>query len=152
MFSKHFLEYWFVSLVITSTISGVQNNSQYSRGLLGSCNSTFIPGLPVNKNVVTQHLTWTICNAACNCCHWHFLLHQSWHSVHHLTKFSHLFHCHYYIHSQKYHYIHSFATIHLKHLLITHSHLAKTCHNVYSQYLESRTAIKQSAPSSHILK
>jgi hypothetical protein len=37
-----------VSLAITSAISGVQNNSKYSRGLLGSSKSTFMPGLPVN--------------------------------------------------------------------------------------------------------
>jgi hypothetical protein len=31
---------------------------------------------------------------SCCCCHWYFLLHQSWHFVHHLMKFSHLFHYH----------------------------------------------------------
>jgi hypothetical protein len=29
-------------------MSGVQNNSKYSRGLLGPSKSTFMPGLPVN--------------------------------------------------------------------------------------------------------
>jgi hypothetical protein len=41
---------------------------------------------------VAQHLTLPECHAACYCCHWHFLLHQSWLCVHHVTKFSHLFH------------------------------------------------------------
>jgi hypothetical protein len=48
MFSKKFWVYRFISLAITFVISGVQYNSEYSRGLLGSCKSTFMPGLPVN--------------------------------------------------------------------------------------------------------
>jgi hypothetical protein len=49
MFSKNFLAYRFVSLAITSAMSGIQNNSKYSWGLLGSFKSTFILGLPVNR-------------------------------------------------------------------------------------------------------
>jgi hypothetical protein len=48
VFSKNFWAYRLVSLAITSAIFGVQNNSKYSRGLLGSSKSTFMPGLPVN--------------------------------------------------------------------------------------------------------
>jgi hypothetical protein len=48
MFYKKFLAYQFVPMPVASTISGVQNNSKYSRGLLGSSELTFIPGLPVN--------------------------------------------------------------------------------------------------------
>jgi hypothetical protein len=36
------------SLAITSAISGVQNNSKYSRGLLKSSKSIFMPGFQVN--------------------------------------------------------------------------------------------------------
>jgi hypothetical protein len=43
MFSKKNLGILFVS-----KISGIKNNSKYSRGLLESSKSTFMPGLPVN--------------------------------------------------------------------------------------------------------
>jgi hypothetical protein len=49
VFSKNLWAYQFVSLAITSTLSGVQNSSHYSRGLLGPSESTFLPGLPVNE-------------------------------------------------------------------------------------------------------
>jgi hypothetical protein len=39
MFFKNFWAYRFVSLTITSAMYGVQNNSKYSRGLLGSSKS-----------------------------------------------------------------------------------------------------------------
>jgi hypothetical protein len=48
MFSKQFWAYQFVSVVVTSTRFDVQNNSEYSRGLMGSSKPTFMPGVPVN--------------------------------------------------------------------------------------------------------
>jgi hypothetical protein len=48
VFSKNVWAYQFVSVAITSTRFDVQNNSEYSRWLLGSSKPTFMPGMPVN--------------------------------------------------------------------------------------------------------
>jgi hypothetical protein len=46
------MAYQFVPLAVIFAISGIQNKSKYSRELLGSSKTTFMPGLPVNGKYV----------------------------------------------------------------------------------------------------
>jgi hypothetical protein len=148
LFSKNFCAYQFVSLDITSTSSGVQNNPKYSRG---SSKSTSMPGLPVNGKCGHSapdfaYMSWCMLQ-----------LSLTFSSSSELTLCSPrdeictLFHCHYSICSQKYHYI--VLQQFIQHLFIIYTHLVtRTWHNVYSQKLKPRAAIKHSAPSCHTLK
>jgi hypothetical protein len=137
VFIKIFWLYQFVSLAITSPIYGVQNNSKYSRELLESPESTFMPGLQVNGKhdhsapdfvhkpccLLLLSLTFSSSSELTLC--------SSHHTIFTFISLSLLFTL------QKYHCINSFAAVQVTRP--HHSHLlTRTCHNIYKQELKPR--------------